>query len=149
MSNKLSKILSISLYVLLAVSVVFTVIFYMGNKVPGTEGTAFEEPKITENMIIWAYILFGIAAIAAIIFPLINLIKNPINAKNVLIVILIFAVIIGVSYLLASSEPISFLKVEASESTLKLVGTGLTIGWVFAAIAFIGILFYEIASIFR
>lgn len=149
MSDKLSKILSISLYVLLAVSVVFTVVFYMGNKVPGTEGTAFEEPKITENMIIWAYVLFGIAAIAAIIFPLINLIKNPINAKNVLIVIVFFAVIIGVSYLLASSEPISFLKVEASESTLKLVGTGLTIGWIFTIIAFVGILFYEIAGIFR
>lgn len=149
MSNKLSRILTISLYVLLAVSVVFTVVFYMGNKVPGTEGTAFEEPKITENMIIWAYVLFGIAAVAAIIFPLINLIKNPINAKNVLIVILFFAVIIGVSYLLASSEPISFLKVEASESTLKLVGTGLTIGLIFTIIAFVGILFYEIASIFR
>ena len=65
MSNKLARILSISLYVLLAISVVFALLFYMGNKVPGTEGTAFEEPRITENMMIWAYILFGIAAIAA------------------------------------------------------------------------------------
>lgn len=149
MSNKLARILSISLYVLLAVSVVFALLFYVGNKVPGTEGTAFEEPKITENMMIWAYILFGIAAIAAIIFPLINLIKNPLSAKNFLIVLLIFVVIVGISYLTASTEPISFLKVEASETTLKMVDTGLKVGWIFAAVAFIGILFYEIASIFR
>lgn len=149
MSNKLSRILSINLYVLLAVSVVFTVIFYMGNKVPGTEGTAFEEPTITEPMMFLAYIFFGIAAISAIIIPLINLVKNPLNAKTLLIVIMIFAVIIGVSYLMASSEPISFLKVDASASTLKLVGTGLTVAWIFVAVAFVGILFYEIASIFR
>ncbi|UCH14177.1 MAG: hypothetical protein JSV22_13880 [Bacteroidales bacterium] len=149
MSNKLARIISISLYVLMAVSVVFALLFYMGNKVPGTEGTAFEEPKITENMMIWAYILFGIAAIAAIIFPLINLIKNPLNAKNFLIVLLIFIVIVGISYLTASSEPISFLKVDATEKTLKMVDTGLKVGWIFAAIAFVGILFYEIASIFR
>jgi len=149
MSNKLSRILSLSLYVLLAVSVVFTLIFYMGNKVPGTEGTAFEEPKITDNMIIWAYILVGIAAIAAITFPLITLIKNPLYVKNVLIVILICAGLVGVSYLMASSEPISFLKVDASTSTLKLVDTGLTISYILAAIAFVGILFYEITSLFR
>ena len=149
MSNKLYRILSINLYVLLAVSVVFTVIFYMGNKVPGTEGTAFEEPTITEPMMFLAYIFFGIAAISAIIIPLINLVKNPLNAKTLLIVIMIFAVIIGVSYLMASSEPISFLKVDASASTLKLVGTGLTVAWIFVAVAFVGILFYEIASIFR
>jgi hypothetical protein len=149
MSNKLSRILSLSLYVLLAVSVVFTLIFYMGNKVPGTEGTAFEEPKITDNMIIWAYILVAIAAVAAIIFPVITLIKNPSHAKNILIIILVTAVLVGVSYLMASSESISFLKVEATTSTLKLVDTGLTISYILVAIAFVGILFYEIASIFR
>ena len=149
MSNKLSRILSISLYVLFAVSVVFALGFYLGRKVPGTEGTAFEEPRITENMIIWAYILVGIAAVAAIIFPLISFVKNPSHAKNILVIILITVVLVGISYLMASSEPISFLKVDASTSTLKLVDTGLTIGYILAAIAFFGILFYEIASIFR
>jgi len=149
MSNKLSRILSISLYVLLAVSVVFALSFYLGKKIPGTEGTAFEEPRITENMIIWAYILVGIAAIAAIIFPVITLIKNPSHAKNILIIILVAAVLVGASYLMASSEPISFLKVDATESTLRLVDTGLTIGYILASIAFLGILFYEVASLFR
>ncbi len=149
MSNKLSRIISISLYVLLAVSVAFALIFYLGKKIPGTEGTTFEEPKITENMIIWAYVLFGIAAIAAIIFPVMSVIKNPSHAKNILLIIVVAAALVGVSYLLASSEPISFLKVDATTSTLKLVDTGLTIGYILAAIAFFGILFYEVASLFR
>ncbi len=149
MSTKLSRIITIGLYVLLAISVVFAFMFYMGKKVPGTEGTSFEEPQITQTVIIWAYILVGIAAIAAIIIPLINLIKNPATAKNILIVILVFAVIIGLSYLLSSSEPISFLKVDATAKTLKMVGTGLITAYIFAAIAFLGILAYEISSLFR
>ena len=151
MSNKVSKIstISITLYLLMAVSVVFAFIYYMGKKVPGTEGTSFEAPKITDTVLIWAYILFGIAAIAAIIFPLINVIKNPASAKNILIVLLVFGILITISYLLSSGEPISFLKVDVTAKTLKIVDTGLIITYIFAAVAFLGILFYEVSSLFR
>ena len=149
MSNKLSRILSFGLYGLLFASVVFAIYYYLGKKVPGTEGTSFEEPMATQSMMIWAYILFGIAALAAIVIPLINVIKNPASAKNILIVVLVFAVIIGVSYLLSSNEAISFLKVDATAKTLRTVGTGLITAEIFAAVAFLGILFYEISSLFR
>jgi hypothetical protein len=133
----------------MAVSAVFALLFYLGKSVPGTEGTSFEEPIITGTMLILSYIFFAIAVIAALIFPIMNLIKNPSDAKNVLIVIFICVVIIGVNYLLASDEPISFMKADASAATLKWVGAGLTISYILAAIAFMGILFYEIASIFK
>ncbi len=151
MSNKVSKIsaVSIIMIILLAVSVVFTFMYYMGKKVPGTEGTSFEEPKITDTVIIWAYILIGIAAITAIIFPLINVIKNPAHAKNIIIVIAVFGILIGISYLLSSGAPISFLKVDATARTLKTVDTGLITTYIFAAIAFLGILYLEISSLFR
>jgi hypothetical protein len=149
MSTRLSRIISIILYVLLAISVIFAFLFYMGKKVPGTEGTSFEEPQITQTVLLWAYILVGIAAVAAVIIPIFNLIKNPASAKNLLIVVVIFAVLIGISYLLSSSHPISFLKVDATAKTLKWVGTGLITAYIFAAVAFLGILAYEISSLFR
>jgi hypothetical protein len=149
MSSKLSKIITFCLYGLLGASVGFAIYYYLGKKVPGTEGTSFEEPVATQSMMIWAYILVGIAALAAIISPIISLIRNPASLKNLLIVVLVFAVLIGLSYLLSSSEPISFVKTEATAKTLKFVGTGLTTAYFFAGIAFLGIIVYEISTLFR
>jgi hypothetical protein len=58
-------------------------IFYFGSDVPGTENTPMREPVVTETILIWAYILVGLAAfIGSVIFPLIRMVMNPKNQKD-------------------------------------------------------------------
>lgn len=148
MSTTLQRIISIFLYVLLAIGVVYAILFYAGAKVPGTVGTNFEEPVVTGQMLQLSFIYFVIAAVAALIFPLIFVITHPGKAKYVLIGVLIFAVVILVGYALGSSAPVETVK-PISEQGLKLVDAGLKTLIILLALAFIGIFFSEISSIFR
>lgn len=149
MSNKLSRILTIFLYVLMSVSVIIAILFYFGKKVPGTEGTLAEEPMITQTALLLAYVFIAIALIAALAFPLINLVQNPGNFKNALIMVLVFVGVIAIGYLLASKEPIDIISVDTTPATLKRVGAGLKATYILGALAFLGIIFSEIATFFR
>jgi hypothetical protein len=149
MSNKLSRILTIFLYVLMTVSVIIAILFYFGKKVPGTEGTLAEEPMITQTALFLAYIFVAIALITALIFPLIHIIQHPGNFKNALIMLLVFAGIIAIGYLLASSKPIEIISVDTTPATLRRVGAGLKATYILAALAFLGIIFSEVSSFFR
>ena len=133
----------------MAVSVIIALLFYFGKKVPGTEGTLAEEPMITQAALILAYIFVAIALISAIAFPIIQIIQHPANFKNVLIMILVFIGILGIGYLIASSKPIEIISVETTSATLKRVGAGLKATYILGAIAFLGIVFSEIATFFR
>ena len=70
MDSSLSKILKIFLGVLLLISVVFILMFYIGGKEEFTE-----TPNNTNLILIWSYILLVITAAAAILFPIYALIK--------------------------------------------------------------------------
>ena len=148
MSNTLQRIISIFLYILLAIGVVYTIIFYAGNKVPGTAGTPFEEPVVTGQMLKLSFVYFIIAAVVALIFPLIFVITHPGKAKYALIGIVIFAVIILVGYSLGSSAPVETTEVISTRG-LKLVDAGLKTMIIMIALAFLGIFYSEISSIFR
>lgn len=152
MSNSLQRIVSIFLYVILGISVILAIWFYAGGYEPGTMGTSYEEPVATNTMLLWGYFLFGITALIAIIFPIINMISHPKNAKRALIVVVIFAVIILISYALSSGTPLDLPGYKGTDNVpakLHLVGTGLYATYILGAIAFLGILFSEIYRVFK
>ena len=146
--NNYQKIVSIFLYVLLAVALIFGLIFYFGKVVPGTKGTNMEEPLITNQFLVLAYIYFGITAVLTIIFPIINLITHPKKAKGFLVSLLAFAVVVLIGFLLSSGKPMAD-NPDISTTTLKLVDMGLKSCYIFLGLAFVGILFSELSSIFR
>jgi magnesium-transporting ATPase (P-type) len=152
MSNSSQRIVSISLYVIFGISVILAIWFFAGGYEPGTQGTSYEEPVATNTMLLWGYFLFGITALAAIIFPIINLISHPKNAKQALIVVAIFAAIILISYALSSGTPLNLPGYKGEDNVpakLHMVGTGLYATYFLGGIAFLGILASEIYRIFR
>ena len=152
MSNSLSKILSYGLYVLLAISVVFTIFFYFGEIVPGTEGTNLEEPVITKSFLTWAFILGIIAAGTTLLFSFIQMFSSRKNAIRAAIVIAIFAVIILISYSLASDEVLHIVGYKGKDNvpdTLKWVGTGLNTMVILFALAVLALLYTGISRIFK
>jgi len=152
MSNSLQRIVSIFLYVIFGISVILAIWFFAGGYEPGTQGTSYEEPVATNTMLLWGYFLFGITALAAIIFPVINTISHPKNAKRALLVVAIFGVIILISYALSSGTPLNMPGYKGADNVpakLHMVGTALYATYFLGGFALIGILFSEIYRIFK
>jgi len=152
MSKKLKTIIKIILWVIMGISLILFGWFYFGSDVSGTKGTNLAEPVATNYMLWWAYILFGLAVIITLIFALVNIFTNPGGAKKALVSLVIIAILVGVSYLLASNQTLKMPGYEGGGNTpvvLKWVGTGLIATYLLAAIAILAILYVEIVKIFK
>lgn len=135
----MSKIISISSYILLGLSALFFILFWFD--------------VIDVNFfIIWSYILFGLAAISAIVFPIVSLILNPKKAVRSLISVGVIAVLAFISYLIASDSIPNFLgadKFNISATTSRMVGTGLWAMYILGIVAVLSILYTEVSKIFK
>lgn len=92
-----------------------------------------------------SYVAFFIAAGAAIVFPLLNAIKNPASLGKSLIGIIGVVVLFIVAYLVSGDEVTSkyaALGVDASGS--KIIGAGLTLFYFVLVLSIIGVVYSEI-----
>ena len=133
MSKGLSKILNIVLYVLLGVSALLGVLFYL-------------ESISADLIIYWCYTLFGLGAAAAIILPIINLGKNPAGAKGALIGLIALVLVFVISYMIAGDEMLPKYEafIDGPEDSRK-VGMGL-IAFYILALGAIGAVVYSSIS---
>ena len=140
--NKFIKILGI---VLLAVSALFGIIFYFGPE------TASGNPAFTNTILLWAGILAGITAVLSLIFPLIQMIMHPKQARGSFIGIVVLVVLGLVSYALASGEPLTFPKPNPQnvEPVLKQAGMGIITMYILLGLGILSIIFTEIAKVFK
>lgn len=107
----------------------------------------------TDVAIIWGYILLLIAAITALIFPIIYAIVHPANMVRSLLVLVGVAVLVFVSYLLSSGEPIEIIGYTGTDNSnpaaLKMIDTGLIFMYFVLGLALFSILYAEIAKYFK
>lgn len=102
----------------------------------------------------WAYILFILTGLAAVIFPLFNLVTN---VKALLQTLMIFAgaaVLILVSYFVFAADTtidiVGYTGTDNSDpGTLKMVGTALFMTYILFGVTILSILYSEIAKIFK
>ncbi len=137
--SKVNKITNILLWSLMGLSVLITLLYTMGG--------ISEEP-----FLIWAYVLTGCGVLGALVFPLLGLFSNPKALKNFVFLLVGLAVVLLISYQLASDNIISGISNENlsnNPSTLKLVGTGMFVMW-FMLIGGIGsVVFSGISKYFK
>jgi magnesium-transporting ATPase (P-type) len=147
----IQKISSIVFLVLGGLSIIFAGFYFLGGSVPETVGTPFEEKNFTSLVLIWALVLFIIAALATLIFSFANIFMNPKVLKGFLIILGLGVVLVLISYFMASSEPLTILNLpkEPTPSTLKWVGTGLNMTYILAIVAFVGIIVSEVIRAFK
>jgi hypothetical protein len=110
--------------------------------------------KRTDYALGWAYILLAIAAIAAIVFPLVRIVTDVKAILRLAMVVAVAAVLILVSYFVfASDTPINIIGYTGTENsdpaTLKWIGTGLFSTYIIFGVAILSILYFEVASIFK
>jgi len=148
----LSRISTYVLYALMAISVVLIILFFFGGYVEGTKGTNFAEPIHTNIALIWAFVLFMITLITALVFPLAFLIMNPKQAIRFLIGLGVVAVVIFIAYQLGSDELLNLINYNGPDNvpkTLKMVDTGLFVTYFLALIAVVSILYNEVSKMFK
>jgi len=113
--------------VLIAVGVLSAILWYL---LPSSDMPAAEAAQsgAMNTMFIITYLLLGIAVIVSLIFTLKNLFSNPQGLKKTLFVIGGFALVVVISYVLASGTDVApeFMAME-DESTIKKIGMGLNV----------------------
>lgn len=152
MSAKINKLTLILLWVLMGLTAIFVLIFFIGGVVPGTEGTRYEEPRITNSFIIYAYILLGIAVLITLFFTVRNFVLNPKSLRLSLIALAIGVVLIGIAALLADNTVLDLPHYKGKDNvprTLFLTDIGLFVAYFLFVLSFLAIIYSVISRYFK
>jgi len=147
--NKLTQILS---WVLMALTLIFAVLFYVGGVVPGTEGTRYEQPKVTNSFIIYAYILLVLTLILTAFFTVRNFVLHPKNIRMTLMVLVLGIVLIGIAAMLADNTVLDLPHYKGKDNvprTLFLTDVGLYVAYFLLGLAFLAIIYTVISKYFK
>lgn len=139
----MSKISSIVLYILAAITVVLAGLFFFGPKdtILGHD----DVPVFYDKNLAWAGILVALTIVLTIIFAIEFLITNPKALKGAAISLASAAVLVGVAYALASGGPVfGFEEGEVSATTSKWVDVGLIVAYILGGLAIVGMVLSEI-----
>lgn len=135
MNNKIFKIVFMAL---LGLSALLSILFMVG--------------VVSEGFLInYCYLLMGIAAVSAIVFSILNMVKDPKKAKNALIGIVVLLVICGIGYAMAGAEEHFDIdgKLLADASASKKSEGGLIAFYILAVLAIGSIVFAEVTKMFK
>lgn len=138
MSDKLSKIVQWFLYLMLGISALFGILFYVGS--------------ISEDLLLyWGYILLVVVIVAIFLASISNILLKPKGSLKVLIILAIMVVVAIISYALSGNEFTSaqLEKMQITASTSKMVGAGLFFTYFLAAVALIAIIYSAVSRMFK
>ncbi len=138
MKDKVAKITRWFLYALLLVGAVPGILFYVG-------------AMGTDAFLWWGKFMFVLGVAVIIIAPIYTIFNNPKNLIKMLISVVILAVILLVSYGIATNH-MSALQLESykiTAETSKLVGMGLIATYITLGLSVITILYSGIAKLFK
>ncbi|MEN8120167.1 MAG: hypothetical protein ABFS35_07465 [Bacteroidota bacterium] len=155
MSN-ISKITSVLLYALMAVSVILLVIFYKATAEMPDEAD-FDTQMVVYGGILdlfmyWAYALLIVAAVAAVAFPLVRMFTRPKEAVKTLISVAVVAVIVFIAYSLADDTVLEIIGYDGNDNnpgTLKFAGMILWTAYLLFFGTIASILYVEISKVFK
>jgi hypothetical protein len=118
---KANKFVNILLWILAIISVGLCAWAFIGCGNLDARSQRAEMMAVIDPMLIWSYVLVGIAAVLTVFLPVPQLVENPKSAAGIAIGILALAVVIIVSYLFASGEQLNFTPGHpaVSENTIK------------------------------
>ena len=133
-----NKLFSIILMSLLGLSALLSLLFMIS--------------VVSEGLlIVWCYILLGIAAVTAIVFPLITMAQNPKGAKNALIGVVGLILICVIGYMMAGDEThVNYDGTVLADAATSLKSeAGIIASYVLLAGAVGVIIFSEVSKMFK
>ncbi len=146
---KLGKILSFLTYGMIGITVILVAMFYLGGNV---EGEAYPTPVNTDLLLVWGMILFGIATLLAVVFPILQIITNPKGAGKGLMGLLALVVVVLISYALSDGTLLDlpgYTGPDNNPTSLKFADTVLYTMYILGVGAILSIVGTEILRRFR
>jgi protein-S-isoprenylcysteine O-methyltransferase Ste14 len=147
----MQRVVTIFYYLMMAISAVIFLLYYVGPTVPGTEGTSLSEPVVTSLSLMYAFVVLIIALLLAILFPVINAIRDPKNVGRSIVVFIACLVVLGGCYYFASGEILDIPGYSGSDNnriTLKIVDTGLFAMYLTFVAVLVSIVYAEVRRYF-
>lgn len=124
----MKKLSNYILLLLFGLGVLLTVIFFIN------------QDGMLNTYLIYAYVLFAISLVLAVLLPLIGMAKDPKSLKRTLLALLMAVVLIGFSYLIASGKPVPVnLSEVPSTFTFRATDTGLILTYILLAVSLVAI----------
>ena len=138
MKDRIANITRWILYLLLLLSVIPGILFYTG-------------AVDTDVFLNWGKFMLIASVAVIIIAPFYTFIMNPQNLIKILISIVLFAIIIGLSYALATNQlsDLQLEKYKISAETSRIVGMGLIATYITFALAIVAILYSIVIKPFK
>ena len=121
MNNFMNKLPKIALYTLMAVSLVFTAMFWLGgSSTVEINGETLSEPAYTDPYLVWTYVLFGIALVLIVVISIVkfvtNFIANPKKGVVTLLVLALFAAVFIISWFAGSDAKIDIVGYDGTDN---------------------------------
>lgn len=110
MTEKILKIVTIVMFAITAVILGF---FAFGGQIPDQ---IYTTPVYTASLLNWAYILFIIAVISAVIFPIVRLFTRPKQAMKSFIGLAALVVVVLIAYAMADGTPMNIIGYSGTDN---------------------------------
>ena len=121
--QKINKILNIVTIVMFVITVVLLGLFYFGGELPNSQ---YVTPVYTEQLLWWSYLLFGVAIVAALVFPIASLFTRPKEAMKSFIALAGIIVLVLIAYSMSDGTIMNIPGYSGSDNvpgTLKFTDT--------------------------
>ena len=156
MSNTLARILNILLGLLIGVSVILVVLFYNKNAAIAPDATFAQQIEefgsLLQYYLYWMYALVVVAAVAALLFPIVGMFTNPKAALKTLGALIFMGAIVGIAYFQSTDTVMNLPGYNGPHNEpvwIKFAGTMLNTVYITAALALLSILYSEVAKVFK
>lgn len=144
MDNLLKSIFKGVSIILIAIAVIYQmVVFYQGDAL---------SDSVLGGYFWVAYIAFGMSAVFAILFPIIQIVSNPKDAIKTFIGLAVVVALWFVAYYGFAGNtftPMQMEKMEVTVETSRMVGAGLIFTYFVFGMAVLAIIYASISSIFK
>ena len=121
--QKINKILNIVTIVMFVITVVLLGLFYFGGELPNSQ---YVTPVYTEQLLWWSYLLFGVAIVEALVFPIARLFTRPKEAMKSFIALAGIIVLVLIAYSMSDGTIMNIPGYSGSDNvpgTLKFTDT--------------------------
>ena len=105
------------------ITVVLLGLFYFGGELPNSQ---YVTPVYTEQLLWWSYLLFGVAIVAALVFPIARLFTRPKEAMKSFIALAGIIVLVLIAYSMSDGTIMNIPGYSGSDNvpgTLKFTDT--------------------------
>ncbi len=156
MDNKIYKYIKWLLLAMMVIGVAVFIYFLVTSMMNPEQSSQFSVGTVggakgVGVMLLYTYALVAISIIVALLFPLLNIFRNPKAAVRSLIGLGLMVVILGVAYVFSKDTPVPNPSGGLFDNSmmLRISDVGLYVTYLMVIVAFLVIIFGEIRGAFK